>query len=99
MQYISREDGMSLNVSITGRLDISIAATLEDVLKSQLDGITDLILNLSDLEYISSAGLRALISAHKVMKNKGGSMTVKGAKGSVRNILVLTGFIDILDID
>ena len=85
MQYISREDGMSLYVSITGRLDISIAATLEDVLKSQLDGITDLILNLSDLEYISSAGLRVLLSTLKMMKNQG-SMKIINVNKTVKEI-------------
>ena len=89
--------GNSLTVAIEGRLDTTTAPQLEAELKASLDGITELTMDLSTLEYISSAGLRVLLSAQKIM-NKQGEMKVAGANETVKEVFEVTGFSDILNI-
>ena len=91
------QNGNSLTVAIEGRLDTTTAPQLEAELKSSLDGITELTMDLSTLEYISSAGLRVLLSAQKIM-NKQGEMKVAGANETVMEVFEVTGFSDILNI-
>lgn len=91
-------NGTELTVSLEGRLDTNTAPELEASLKEDLDGVTELVLNLEKLEYISSAGLRVLLSAQKIM-NKQGSMVVKGANSVVMEVFEVTGFVDILNIE
>ena len=88
-------DGSALTVSLSGRLDTTTAPQLEEELKNSLDGVTDLTLDLAQLEYISSAGLRVVLSAQKII-SKRGQMTVTGANGTVMEIFEVTGFADIL---
>ena len=83
---------------LTGRLDTSTAPQLEQELKASLDGITELTLDLKGLDYISSAGLRVLLSAKKEM-NKQGAMAVRNANETVMEIFDITGFSDILTIE
>lgn len=88
----------SLSLAIEGRLDTMSAPQLEEELKSSLDGVAELILDLAALEYISSAGLRVLLSAQKVM-NKQGAMIVRNVNDTVREVFEVTGFVDILTIE
>ena len=74
-----------LTVAVEGRLDTTTAPQLEGELKNSLDDVKELVFDISKLEYISSAGLRVLLSAQKVM-NKQGKMTVTGASESVMEI-------------
>ena len=90
-------DGEKLTVALEGRLDTTTAPQLNDELKSALDGITELVIDAETLEYISSAGLRVLLSAQKSMAKKG-SMVVKNVSEEVQEILEVTGFIDILTV-
>jgi len=92
------QDGAKLTVKVSGRLDTTTAPELEDDLKASLDGIEDLTMDFSDLEYISSAGLRVLLSAQKIM-NKQGSMVVRNISEEIREIFDVTGFSDILTIE
>ena len=80
-----------------GRLDTVTAPDLESVIKEVLPGIDELTFDFSKLEYISSAGLRVLLSAQKVM-NAQGEMKVKGVNETVMEIFEVTGFTDILTI-
>lgn len=89
--------GSTLNVVLSGRLDTITAPQLEAELKASLDGITELILDFQNLEYLSSAGLRVLLAAQKVM-NRQGTMTVMHVSDTVQEIFEVTGFIDILTI-
>ena len=91
-------NGTSLVVSIEGRLDTTTAPQLEGELKRSLDGITELTLDLSAMEYISSAGLRVLLSAQKIMGRQG-EMKVTGVSATVMEIFEVTGFNDILTIE
>lgn len=91
------QNGEKLEVKVSGRLDTTTAPDLEAALKESLEGIKDLSIDFSDLEYISSAGLRVLLSAQKTM-NKQGSMTVSGVNSTIMEIFEVTGFSDILTI-
>ena len=91
------QNGNSLTVAIEGRLDTTTAPQLEAELKDSLDGITELTMELGAMEYISSAGLRVLLSAQKIM-NKQGEMKVTGVNETVMEVFEVTGFSDILNI-
>ena len=85
-------------VALEGRLDTTTAPQLEEELKAGLEGVTDLVIDLSKLEYISSAGLRVLLSAFKIMRNKG-KMKVTNANELVKEVFEVTGFSDFLPIE
>ena len=91
-------DGSSLTVRLEGRLDTSTAPKLEAELKSALKGVTELVIDLAELAYVSSAGLRVLLSAQKVM-NRQGEMVVRNANDAVMDVFEVTGFVDILNIE
>lgn len=98
MNITQNKDGSKLTLSLEGRLDTTTAPQLETELKTALDGVTELVFDIKDLAYISSAGLRVLLSAQKVM-NKQGSMVIRGASEEVMEIFDVTGFVDILTIE
>ncbi len=85
-------------VSLEGRLDTVTAPQLEDELKGELNGISQLVIDAEKLEYISSAGLRVFLSTQKIM-NKQGKMIVKNLSEEVREIFDITGFLDILTVE
>ncbi|MBQ9249422.1 MAG: STAS domain-containing protein [Oscillospiraceae bacterium] len=87
-----------LTVALTGRLDTTTAPELEKELKASLDGVTVLVMDMAALEYISSAGLRVLLSAQKSM-NKQGEMKVRHVNETIMEIFEVTGFTDILTIE
>lgn len=87
-----------LTILLGGRLDTLTAPELESELKSGLDGVKELVFDMEKLDYISSAGLRVLLSAQKVM-NKQGSMKLIHVKPEVNEIFEVTGFVDILTIE
>ena len=91
-------NGTELTVTITGRLDTTTAPQLEAEFKQSIDGVEKLVLDFTALEYLSSAGLRVLLSAQKVM-NKQGEMIIKNVNATISEIFEVTGFIDILTIE
>ena len=93
-----KTNGSELTIALAGRLDTTTAPQLETELKAALDGVTELTLDIEKLEYISSAGLRVLLSAQKIM-NKQGGMKVKNVSKAVMEIFEVTGFADILTIE
>ncbi len=90
--------GANLTLSLEGRLDTVTAPELEKELKDSLDGAAELVLDFEKLEYISSAGLRVLLSAQKVMNGKG-TMKVTHVNEAIMEIFEVTGFSDILTIE
>lgn len=88
--------GTVLTVAVEGRLDTTTAPELEKELKEQYGNITELILDFKSLEYISSAGLRVVLGAHKAMK---GNLVVKNVADIVMEVFEVTGFVDILTIE
>lgn len=81
-----------------GRLDTMTAPELEKELEASLDGVDALVLDLKGVEYVSSAGLRVILKAQKLMNAKGG-MKVTGANAMIMEVFEITGFIDILTIE
>ena len=98
MQINKTQNNTDLTVALEGRLDTTTAPQLEAELKRSLGGITSLTLDLAALEYLSSAGLRVILSAQKVM-NRQGKMVVKNANDTVMEIFEVTGFSDILNLE
>lgn len=97
MNIVKKQDDKTLTISIEGRLDTSTAPELDEELKASLEGVEKLVMDFTDMEYISSAGLRVLLSAQKAM-NAQGEMVVTGANETVMEIFDITGFTDILTI-
>lgn len=93
-----KKEGSKLELVLTGRLDTTTAPELEKELKASLDGVNELVFDMASLEYISSAGLRVLLSAQKIM-NKQGTMKVLHVNETIMEIFEVTGFSDILVIE
>ena len=87
-----------LEVKVSGRLDTTTAPQLETELKQGIENKELLILDFSELEYLSSAGLRVILAAQKVM-NKQGKMIVRNVNETIMDIFEVTGFTDILTIE
>ncbi len=98
MKIDKQENGNELVISLAGRLDTITAPELEEQLASGLEDKEKLTFDMEKLEYISSAGLRVLLSAQKKMSKKGG-MIVKNVSEEVMEIFEVTGFADILVIE
>lgn len=98
MTIDKKQTGTELTVALRGRLDTTTAPQLEMELQNSLQGVESLIFDFSALEYISSAGLRVLLYAQKVM-NRQGKMVVRGANDMIREVFDITGFVDILTIE
>ena len=90
-------DGSALTIQLIGRLDAVTALELDKNLSASLADVDDLTIDLSDLEYISSAGLRMLLKIQKRM-DKQGSMKICNVRENVREVLDMTGFSDFLTI-
>jgi anti-sigma B factor antagonist len=91
-------DGTTLTISLEGRLDTTTAPQLETELQQSIGDSKKLVLDFEKLEYLSSAGLRILLSAQKVM-NKQGEMVIRHANETIMEIFEVTGFVDILNIE
>lgn len=98
MTIEKNKNGNELTIKLAGRLDTTTAPELSNTLESSYEGITDLKFDFTDLEYISSAGLRVLLSAQKVM-NKQGKMVITGVNETINEIFEITGFSDVLTIE
>ena len=98
MTIKKEKKGSVLTAAVQGRLDTSTSPEFEAELKPELDGVTELILDFKQLDYISSAGLRVLLTFQKKM-NAQGSMKIKNVNDIVAEIFEVTGFSDILTIE
>ena len=91
-------DGTTLTVKLEGRLDTTTSPKLEEELMGSVDGVTCLVMDLEELEYISSAGLRVFLAMQKIM-NKQGEMICKNVNETVMDVFEVTGFSDVLTIE
>ncbi len=98
MDIIKQSTGTTLSVALVGRLDAVTAIQLDSVLKSSLDGVQLLTLDLKDLIYIASAGLRILLKYQKLLDKSGAVMSIRNVRTEVREVLDMTGFSDFLHI-
>ncbi|MBQ3932951.1 MAG: STAS domain-containing protein [Lachnospiraceae bacterium] len=94
---INKEDS-NLTIEIEGRLDTLTSPELEKEVDTALDGITNLVVDLKNLEYISSAGLRVLLGVAQVMEDQG-DMKVINVSSEVMDIFEVTGFDEVLTIE
>jgi anti-sigma B factor antagonist len=93
-----KTEGKNLTLSLYGKLDTTTAPELDEVVKNELNGIEMLVFDISNLEYISSAGLRVLLAAQKVMTVQG-AMVIRGVGEEIAEIFEVTGFDNIFTIE
>lgn len=98
MEIKKQVEGNKLTIAVSGRLDTVTAPQLENELKEAIKDVTELNFDFADLEYISSAGLRVMLSAQKTM-NKQGTMVVRNVNEAIMEIFDVTGFVDLLTIE
>ena len=98
MDIKKTKNDTTLTLTIQGRIDTTTAPQLEAELRSDIDGVTELYLDFTGVEYISSAGLRVLLSAQKLMSRQG-KMVLSHVNESVMEVFEVTGFSDILTIE
>ena len=98
MTINKQTDGTKLTISLEGRLDPTTAPLLEAELKHSVGDITELVFDFEKLEYISSAGLRVLLAAQKVM-NRQGNMVIRNVNETIAEVFEVTGFVEILTIE
>ena len=97
MTITKEKEGTTLTLDVEGRIDTVTAPEFENEVKSALDGISELVLDFTKLNYISSAGLRVLLYLQKTM-NTQGAMTIRGVNETISDIFEVTGFSAILTI-
>ena len=98
MTIDKKANGSELTIALEGRLDTTTAPQLEGELRTSLNGVTELVLDFAKLEYLSSAGLRVILAAQKIM-NRQGSMVVRNVNDTINEVFEITGFADILTIE
>lgn len=98
MTIEKKETDGELMFILTGRMDTITAPSLEKELEKSIEGVERLVLDFTKLEYISSAGLRVLLMAQKIM-NKRGEMIVRNVNEIISEVFEATGFVDILTIE
>ena len=98
MEIVKNLNGTALDIALTGRLDTTTAPALEAELNTALTDVTELAFDFAKLEYISSAGLRVLLAAQKIM-NKQGKMVLHNVNDDINEVFDITGFSDILTVE
>ena len=98
MNIIKSQNNKTLSIALEGRLDTTTAPQLEAELKQSVGDNSELIFDFAKLEYISSAGLRVLLAAQKVM-NKQGKMVIRNVNDVISEVFEVTGFADILTVE
>lgn len=98
MNIIKQLNDKELTLKLEGELNTVTAPELENVIKNDLNNVTSLIFDFKKLEYLSSAGLRVLLVAQKIM-NKQGKMKLLFVNDAVMEVFTITGFVNILDIE
>ena len=98
MEIVKTFNEETLNIALEGRLDTMTAPQFEKELKESIDGIKNLVLDFEKLAYVSSAGLRVILSAQKIM-NKQGTMKILNVGDDIMEVFEITGFADILTIE
>ena len=100
MEITKKKENNVCELGVIGRLDTTTAPQLEDALKELFaEEVNDLVLDLSNLDYVSSAGLRVLLFAQKSVSAAQGGMLIKNVKPEIMEVFDITGFTDILKIE
>jgi len=99
MEITQNKDGGNLTVVVSGCLDTTTSPDLMAAFDAGLAGVSSLLIDFTNLDYVSSAGFRVLLVAHKKVVAAGGTMVLKGLNPSVREVFDMTGFSDIFTIE
>ncbi len=99
MEIAGSKENDTLTVKLSGRLDTNTSPELEGYLRQNIEGEKKLIIDLSDAQYVSSAGLRVFLYAHKQMQKQAGEVVLKSPNVYVADVLDATGFTDIMTIE
>lgn len=99
MEIIKTQENESLVLAVSGRLETVTAPQLEAEVKAIPESVKELVLDFAGLEFVSSAGLRVILFAQKVLKSRGGKVVVRSANESVKKIFKITGFAPMLSFD
>ena len=97
MNILKTNDEKTMTAELVGEVDSMNVTEIEETLLKEINNVTELIFDLSKLEYISSAGLRVLLQMQKMMKSQG-NMTIKNVNEEVMEIFKVTGFVRLLNI-
>lgn len=92
------KNGSVLNIAVEGRIDTVTSPDLEKTILDNISEMEDMTIDLTGVDYISSAGLRVLLSTQKIM-DKQGKLLIRGVGENVMEIFEVTGFVDIFDIE
>ena len=98
MDIQKKKQSGTLTVTVSGRIDTVTAPQFQDGVKPDLEGVSNLVIDFADVKYISSAGLRVLLSLQKIM-NKQGTMKLINVNSTINDVFEVTGFSDILTIE
>ena len=98
LKITTKKEGTELTIGLEGRLDTNTSPEFEEVIETSLDGIEKLVIDVKELAYISSAGLRVLLTALQIMEDQG-EMVVRNVSQEVMDVFEITGFIDDLTIE
>ena len=96
---VFKKNGATLTVSPSGRLDTATSPVLENELRQYLDGVQDVIMDLTNVDYISSGGLRVLLATEQLLENRGGSMKLIHVNEHILEIFELVGFMDVVTVE
>lgn len=99
MNIVKQREQDKLTLWVEGKLDTVTSPQLEKELGEEYEDLRELVLDFTALQYISSAGLRVLLTAHKRMTGQEGRLAVRGANESVREVFTITGFMSILHVE
>lgn len=99
MEINGTKNGEALDVVLSGRLDTNTSPELETYLRENLPGVTNLAIDLTDVQYVSSAGLRVFLYAHKELAKVGSALVLRHPNEYIADVLEATGFTDILTVE
>jgi len=99
MEILKTQNGTELTLTIKGKIDSRSTPELEEALNKALDGITRLILDFKEVDYITSAGLRAILATQTTMDDSEGELIIRSCDESVKEVFNLTGFSKFLKIE
>ncbi len=99
MEINGTKNGEALEVVLSGRLDTNTSPELETYLRENLAGVTSLAIDLTDVQYVSSAGLRVFLYAHKELAKVGSALVLRHPNEYIADVLEATGFTDILTVE
>ena len=99
MEIFKQQNGQELLLTLKGELNTTTSSQLEAVIKNDLKNISTLIIDMVELTYLTSAGLRVLLVAQKILNDKKGQMIIRHVNDSIMDVFVITGFDNILTIE